>query len=283
MRTWGIDRAADGAMAAVDTATRLIDALGTADFDGALLDAVNTHVAADSLCVYRLSAGQPPRRYAAASREKADSTGSCWRAYRDGIYLADETFDEAHDRARASSFVLGHLTAAEVRHAPHRHCIYDRHGLLDRLSVSSREPDGDLLALNVYRHRDLGHFDDREIARFEELSTVLVAAVRRHAALARPVKGLGIAGGDGGDRQPARIARYERMLARHRPTLTDRERAVCARLLTGMLYDGIAGDLGISVPTVKTYRQRAFERLGIHFRNELLAIALEAQRRGLDD
>ena len=30
-------------------------------------------------------------------------------------------------------------------------------------------------------------------------------------------------------------------------------------------------DLGLTVPTVKTYRNRAFQRLGIHFRSELFA------------
>ncbi len=274
MRTWSVGTPR-GVAEVVDTASRLIETIGTARFDEALLDAVNARVVADSLCVYRLSVDDAPRRYCAASREKADSTGSCWQAYRQGIYLADETFDEAHDRARTAAFVIGHLTAREVRYEPHRQCIYDRHQLLDRLSVSSPEPNGDLLALNIYRHRDLGHFDDREIARFEELSTVLIAAVRRHAALAAPTLARVDPDGSAGER----VARFDRMLARFKPTLTERERAVCARLLTGMLYDGIAEDLGIGVATVKTYRQRAFERLGIHFRSELLAIALEAQRR----
>jgi DNA-binding CsgD family transcriptional regulator len=38
-----------------------------------------------------------------------------------------------------------------------------------------------------------------------------------------------------------------------------------------MTQEGIAADLGLSVPTVKTYRNRAFARLGISFRNELFA------------
>ena len=56
--------------------------------------------------------------------------------------------------------------------------------------------------------------------------------------------------------------------------LTDRELDVCARLLQGMTQEGIAADLGLGVPTVKTYRNRAFARLGIHFRNELFAKVL---------
>ena len=34
----------------------------------------------------------------------------------------------------------------------------------------------------------------------------------------------------------------------------------------------IAVDLGVSPGTVKTYRNRAFDRLGIHHRNELFAL-----------
>ena len=36
----------------------------------------------------------------------------------------------------------------------------------------------------------------------------------------------------------------------------------------------MAVDLGISAGTVKTYRDRAFDRRGIHHRNELFALAL---------
>ena len=69
----------------------------------------------------------------------------------------------------------------------------------------------------------------------------------------------------------------ERLLRAH-PGLTERELDVCARLLHGMTQEGIACDLGLSLPTVKTYRNRAFSRLGIHFRNELFALALGTQR-----
>ena len=61
-----------------------------------------------------------------------------------------------------------------------------------------------------------------------------------------------------------------------RPDLTTREADVCVRLLQGMTHDGIAADLGVSLTTVKTYRNRAFDRLGIHFRNELFARVLGA-------
>jgi DNA-binding CsgD family transcriptional regulator len=66
---------------------------------------------------------------------------------------------------------------------------------------------------------------------------------------------------------------HGRLLARC-PALTVREAEVCLRLLRGMTQEGIAADLGLALPTVKTYRNRAFGRLGIHFRSELFALML---------
>jgi DNA-binding NarL/FixJ family response regulator len=63
-------------------------------------------------------------------------------------------------------------------------------------------------------------------------------------------------------------------LSAYNPTLTEREVDVCARLLTGMTQDGIASDLGLSLATVKTYRNRAFARLGIHFKSQLFSLFL---------
>ncbi len=94
------------------------------------------------------------------------------------------------------------------------------------------------LAVNFYHHRHQGHYSDQHLAAFEG------------------------------------IASLEARLALHEPGLTPRELAVCARRLIGMLYEGIATDLGISLASVKTYRKRAFERLDIHFRNELYDIAI---------
>ncbi|RYY80998.1 MAG: LuxR family transcriptional regulator, partial [Comamonadaceae bacterium] len=58
------------------------------------------------------------------------------------------------------------------------------------------------------------------------------------------------------------------------PELTTRELDVCVRLLQGMTQEGIAADLGLAFTTVKTYRNRAYARLGVHFRNELFARVL---------
>jgi DNA-binding CsgD family transcriptional regulator len=49
-----------------------------------------------------------------------------------------------------------------------------------------------------------------------------------------------------------------------------RESEVCARILYGLSTTGIALDLGVGEETIKTYRKRAYHRLGIGSERELL-------------
>ena len=117
---------------------------------------------------------------------------------------------------------------------------------------------------------------------------MLLALARKHIRLASP-----LAWPPQGAEQPTLPARHDRdavlpalaalpqglpalreRLLRLHHDLTDRELDVCARVLQGMTHEGIASDLSLGLPTVKTYRNRAFARMGIHFRNELFAKVL---------
>ena len=52
------------------------------------------------------------------------------------------------------------------------------------------------------------------------------------------------------------------------------ERAVCARTLAGRTAREIGAELGLGVGTVLTYRQRAYQKLGVSRSNELLAAVM---------
>jgi DNA-binding CsgD family transcriptional regulator len=82
--------------------------------------------------------------------------------------------------------------------------------------------------------------------------------------------------GDGASGEP--LPSLRAALLAQCPALTARELDICERLLRGLSYDGIAADLGLSVASVKTYRRRAFERLGLHFKSELFARFVAAGR-----
>lgn len=240
-----------------------IASIGRADFGAAVLAQIDACVAAGWWSVYRLfDGGAPPELHVTASRGGLpDGTMRSWRAYRASLYRWDGSFDAARDRlAHATApcpSALVHVHAGQMP-SRQRAAIYSRHGLRERLSVATRPSgEGSLLALNLYRHESQSPFRDRDADVLGHLGPLILACVERHVALAE---------GSG----PAAVLAPLDALA----DLTARERQVCERLLKGWTHAGIGADLGLSATTVKTYRDRAFERLGIHHRNELFALAL---------
>jgi len=243
---------ARAATASLQGLVPMIGALGSPDFAAKTLHGLNEGgLQAASWSVYQLRPGQAPSLHLSASLGVTDTTQQCFAAYLDGLYQRDRSFDGVC----AGPAALLRMHADEVPSADHREAICRRHGMLERLSVVQRADDGGLLAVNLYRHQHQGAFAAADIGGFGDLAPLLLAGVQRHLALQEPPA-----------RENARAALRQRC-----PALTERELDVCERLLRGWSYDGIAADLGLSQATVKTYRARAFERLGLHFKSELFA------------
>lgn len=256
MRTWSPDPG-QAAPVSGHWLADLIAPLGQPGFGRAVLEHLRALVPAGSYAVYRV--GQAPAMYLSGSHGGPDRTQACWRAYLQGPHAQDRTL--GGEGPPAERTWLCHITAPEVP-APHRAAVYDPHGMAERLSVVRRRGEA-LLALNVYRHQGQARWRDGHIGDFSALAPGLLALVEKHLELTTPGVPTGVATDSPTD--------WRARLLRQCPTLTPRELDVCERLLAGLTHDGIAADLGLSVPTVKTYRNRAFARLGIHFRNELFA------------
>lgn len=237
---------------------RLVGAIASARFADEALDALNAPLQAASWSVYRLFGhAKPPVLHLSATRDGDDVTRSCFATYAAGLYRRDHSFDLVLRTKQPGEAKVLAMHADEAPNREHRDAIYRRHALAERLSVAALDDDGSLLAVNLYHHAHQGRFTAAERDRFCALAPVLLASVQRHVALQ-------------GERVE-RSAGAREALAAACPALTARELDVCERLLRGMTHDGIAADLGLSLATVKTYRSRAFDRLGLHFRSELFA------------
>ncbi|OYV00738.1 MAG: helix-turn-helix transcriptional regulator, partial [Burkholderiales bacterium PBB5] len=247
---------------------RLRGVLGAPGFAQAARHSLNAGaLQAGSWSVYQLRPGAEPVLHLSASVGVADTTRDCFGAYRDGLYRHDRSFDAVAPGAAA---VL-RMHADEAPSSAHRERIYRRHGVLERLSAVQRHADGGVLAVNLYHHTHQGRFGEGELAGFAELAPLLLAAVQRQIALMPAVAGAS-GPADTPDPTPRPGAGDARQaLRQHCAALTERELDVCERLLRGWSHDGIAADLGLTVATVKTYKARAFARLGLHFRSQLFA------------
>jgi DNA-binding CsgD family transcriptional regulator len=225
----------------------VISCIGETAFPQDALAQLNRWLPVAWWSVYRLFDDKPPTLHASAAYHVPDGTRDSFQVYRDGLYKADQTFLAARDHGAQQMLV--HWHAREIPH-PHRESIYSRHGLTERLSIVCRDADESLLAVNLYRHGEQPGFSDQEMADVGGAAGLLLSCVQRHVRLCSATP-----------RNDAALG-----------MLTRREREVCERMLKGISYDGIAADLGVSAGTIKTYRDRAFERLGIHHRNELFAL-----------
>ena len=265
MDVWNLcndaNASADAAQAAL---IGMIAHIGSSEFTVEGLRQLNQALEAGSWSVYRVHRTRPPICYLSGSFRRRDTTGACFQVYRDHLYRRDRTFDALGIDASPALKAL-HLHAGDVSDPQHRLAIYERHHIRERLSVARVFRDDSILSVNLYRHADQDRFRDRDLDMFAGLAPSLFALVERQITLSERMQELV---------RPSK-ADFSACLKRLVPAMPERELDVCTRLLAGMSHDGIACDLGISATTVKTYRNRAFDRLGIHHNNELFALMLK--------
>jgi len=252
----------------------VIPSLGEGRFEKVLLENLFPLLPAASCSVYLTGPGCAPALFLSASHGIPDTTTDCWRAYLSGPHRGDCTLYRAPPAASAPS-QISHITAQEVP-PEHRTKVYEAHGMAERVSIVEPRVDGALFAINFYRHQHQRPFSDTQIEAFEALAPALLALTHKHLTLRVPGPQAHRPAGHRPTRPDQSASLAADLQALH-PALTLREREVCAGILQGLTTDGIACLLGLTAPTVKTYRNRAFARLGIHFRNELFALMLKAK------
>lgn len=258
---WALDDSLRASLAVAG----VIGLVGGEDFGTGGLRMLNTALPLCWWSIYSLHEHRPPEMHASGSFEAPDRTAEAFRFYRQGLYLADQTFSAAREEVCHGAAALTHWRADEIP-AKHRGAIYTRNALKERVSLVRQRGDGGLLAINLYRHERQLSFTDAEFDLLTVMGAPLLACVDLHMKAAQRERSCVLA------LEPSTELCLDADLL---GALPRREREVCERLLRGWTYEGIATDLTISPATVKTYRDRAFDRLGIHHRNELFALALD--------
>jgi len=241
---------------------RLVERIGDAGFAPALLDYCRAAVgASDCALIHHAadSADTPAPQLAAT----ASLAGSRAREFGDwylrgGYYRLEPSLTLA--RQAGSRLLLHTLCQAELPDARWQ-AEYQRVGLAERLSLLVGLDSG-WLAINAYRPAGCaGRLDDAALALAEQ-APVLAAAVRSHLAPQVPAGTLaaGTDIGTGADDDPRLAA------------LSERERQVMRAILAGSSAKQAARDLGLSPTSIATYRQRAFDKLGIRRQVELFQL-----------
>ncbi len=163
-------------------------------------------------------------------------------------------------RCRSDATILVRVDPRAIADSILRDEFYRPANIVDKLAVCARRGDT-FFSLNMMHSASSGRFDSSAVRRVGETADFMIAAIAKHAALCNT---------RARENPLASLNQIHQSLSSTGWGLSPREREVCARILYGIASPGIANDLGIREQSVATYRKRAYSRLGIGTRHELL-------------
>lgn len=239
---------------------RIINSIGDDSFHDGLLGFLHQNIGAEH-CATLAFASDRPVKVGAVSLDGTDTAGHQVDLYLRSYWRADPTMVAAHSLAGQTPSRLHRLNIAALPPSDLRDLIYGRTHISERLLLSGSVA-GAGISLSILRSERRGTFTEDEVGRLGAMADTLLAIIAKHAALARGQRDLSVA-----------LSSLEVILdcMRHAPEgLPRREVEVCARSIYGISSFGIALELDIGEETVKTYRKRAYQRLGIATHHELL-------------
>ncbi len=245
----------------------LIDSIGSQRFEFDLFAYINRACGIDHCALYQFhDAG--PRQIGAASVDGSDTAHRQMRLYLDGDYWRrDPSIDEAQRRASDRQPIMIRFDPAKASDVDFYDRIYGAANVCDRVLVCGVRSNR-VYGISILRSRIHGAFSAGDLAAVGIYAGQLLSAVAKHAEVAgsmrRPIDAL------------ISLPAIETCIVRARAGLTKRETEVCSRMLYGLSTNSIAVALEISEESVITYRKRAFQRIGIGSRRELLLWYLKA-------
>jgi DNA-binding CsgD family transcriptional regulator len=264
MRVQERNEAASGGVTRVHAGSfslaRIVDSLGTGSFEAQLLAFLNRASGADHCVVYRFKDGEVRVLGAASLNGSNLALTNARRFAAEGYWLRDPALTEARRDAGASSSQVQRVDPAQLTDPELREEFYERPQMREKVFISG-ERDGYLYGVSIFRSEGAGPFSESDLVALAESADFLVSCFAKHAGISLNRTSAAAEFGS--------IARIEQRLAAWDRALSKREIQVCARILYGMLVEGIALDLGIKPESVVTYRKRAYQRLHLSSRHDL--------------
>jgi DNA-binding CsgD family transcriptional regulator len=231
-----------------DRAATLLEARDPLLFSQRLLDAAHSVAGIEELFAYRSGDGAPQTL---ASSSDLDDVAERAEAYARRFHRSDPAV-AARDAAAPGSGFLCRVPADAIELAAYRRLCFERPRFSEKICFGWRFADHSLVVTFYHRHSDA----QVDIAQLGALAQLAITGLTGLARQLSDKAGL--------------VDRITRRLAAAHTVLTSRECQVCARTLAGHTARQIAVDLGLGHGTVLTYRQRAYQKLGVHKASDML-------------
>lgn len=236
-----------------DRAARLLDIRDRVLFSEQLLDVVHSATGIEELFAYRVGTGAP--EVLASSSDLGDVAERA-EAYERRFHRSDPAA-AARLAVKPGNGFMCRIPAASIQLGAYRKLCFERPRFAEKICFGWRSATDSLVVTFYQRHSEA----ETDIAQLGALAQIAITGLTR---LAQPPV-----------RDEQLVDRIEIRLAQVYSVLTGRERQVCARTLAGRTARQIGAELGLGVGTVLTYRQRAYQKLGISRSSDLLASVME--------
>lgn len=232
-----------------DLAAGLIEARDPGLFATRLLEVAHSATGVEELFAYRI--GEGALQVLASTSDLGDVAERAG-AYARRFHRSDPAIAVRQAAAVNTGFVC-RIRADTIKLGEYRKLCFERPRFTEKICFGWRKPDHDLVVTFYQRHDEV----EPDMAQLGALAQLAITGLTRLAPNPVPL-----------------LDRVRRRLALTHPTLTAREREVCARTLVGETARQIGEDLSLGIGTVLTYRQRAYQKLGMNKSNDLLAAVM---------
>ena len=238
----------------------VINSIGTSGYGRACLELFEQSLDADHWALFHYNANNSVNCIATASRIYMAAAQENINRFVVRCYKVDPSLIVLKQRQPEGSCVTK-MEIGDIRDRQYRHCFELTH-VQERLSFFSRV-GSDLHQLSIYRGPRKRTFSSPELNHFSTLARLVLAAGSKHERIGREATAIP---------KHLDLEAIERHLEYLPGGLSRREREVCSRAAAGKTIEGTALDLNIRKTSVITYRQRAYQKLGISRQNELVAL-----------
>ncbi|HWX32948.1 MAG TPA: LuxR C-terminal-related transcriptional regulator [Steroidobacteraceae bacterium] len=237
----------------------VMKSIGTGTYGKSCLGFLENSLNVDQWALFRFRSGIPLKCVATASMHHRAAALENTDRYIVRCHSVDPCVQAANKLN--STATLTKLDINDIEDMQYRHC-FELTQVRERLSLFSRIGD-DFYLLSVFRGPRMSRFTPVEMNYFAALAELLLVTAQKHEILMDQRRSAP---------RHLDIKGIERLLKIRAPSLSARECEVCARAVVGKTIEGTSLDLDIRRTSVITYRQRAYQKLGISRTNELVAL-----------
>jgi DNA-binding CsgD family transcriptional regulator len=251
--------------AAFSGLSQVVDALGQQDFGRVLGRVLRDACGAEYITGFHVSDNRAALLTTAGVHHPDIAVEHASRYVEGEHWRRDPAVALADSHCTANSSLLVRVDPTSIGDPILQRDFYGRARVVDKLGIYARR-ERQLFGISLLHTAESGRFTESGVDEIAALADLLVALLAKHAALrSAGAQGKALASVEAIEQRLVDAAAF---LGEWR--LSRREREVCARILFGIAASGIAVDLGINEESVSTYRKRAYGRLGIATRHELM-------------